>query len=189
MNDKNACYQYVIPVVLIFVMLMTRFSHFGSAVSLPDASLAVFFIAGLFGSGFGIFGVLIIEAVLIDYIAIKFFGVTDFCISPAYNFLILGYAAIWGIGWFSRKYLTLGFGDTLKIFLASVCAASTAYFISNGSFYLLSGKFGILSWEGYIEQFCRYYSMYVSSTLIYIMSALALIKLSYSLRNNVTARS
>jgi len=189
MTEMKTRFHYVLPVILGFFMLITRFSHFGSAVSLPDASLAIFFLAGLIGSGFGTFGILIIEAVLIDYIAISYFGVTDFCISPAYNFLILGYAILWGIGWFSQKFLQLGFGDTLKIFLISVIAASAAYFISNGSFYLLSGKFGVLSWDNYIDQFCRYYSMYVSSTLIYIMSALGLIKLSYIFKNSITVRS
>jgi hypothetical protein len=189
MIEKNISYHYVISIILIVVMLITRFSHFGSAIALPDASLAVFFLSGLLGNGFGIIGILIIEAVLIDYIAINYFGVPDFCISPAYNFLILGYAAISGIGWFSRRFLLLGFDDTLKMFLAAIVAASTAYFISNGSFYLLSGKFGVLSWDGYAQQFCRYYSMYVSSTLIYIMGALAVIKLSYLVRSQVTARS
>jgi hypothetical protein len=189
MFSKTTLHQYLLPVLLILSMMMTRSSHFGSPFSLPDASLAVYFMAGLSGCGFGIFGLLIIEAVLIDYLAISYFGISDFCISPAYNFLLLSYAGMWSGGWISRKYLALGFSDTVKVFAVGIFATTVAYVISNGSFYVISGNFGELTWSGYFEQFCRYYSMYVVSTSIYIMSALGLLKLSYLIRHTVIARS
>ena len=57
----------VIFVALATLMAATRFNHFGSAVSLPDASLAVFFLGGLYLSrsargSMMIFAALILEA-------------------------------------------------------------------------------------------------------------------------------
>lgn len=38
----------LIGLTLAALMALTRYGHFGSAVSLPDASLAVFFLAGFY---------------------------------------------------------------------------------------------------------------------------------------------
>ena len=74
----------LVAITLIIIMALTRFGHVGSAFSLPDASLAVFFLAGFTVSGLGFLVLLLLEAGLIDYLAITQFNVSDFCMSPAY---------------------------------------------------------------------------------------------------------
>ena len=83
----------VIALLLAAVMAATRFHHFGSAISLPDASLAIFFLAGFYLRSPLLFAGFLAEAALVDYLAITYGGVSDWCISPAYVFLIPTYAS------------------------------------------------------------------------------------------------
>ncbi len=167
----------VFPTILAGLMALTRFHHFGSAYALPDASLAVFFFAGLYVNRLSFFGLLLLSAGLIDYVAITKFSVSDFCISPAYLFLIPTYAALWLGGKFSRQYSLSQAADTLKVFTVATLAVTIAYLLSNGSFYLLSGRFGNYSWQGYFDQAIRYFPQYASATLLYIVIGLVVVKL------------
>ncbi len=152
---------------LCLLMAATRFEHFGSITTLPDASLAIFFFGGLYLRNTEWFVLLLIEAVFIDFIAIQYGGVGDFCISPAYAFLIPTYGVLWASGTFSRRFNLFtanGFLAASSIFILSV---SIAFLISNSSFYLLSGKVTDISWTQYIDQVQRYYSRYLLSALVY----------------------
>lgn len=157
------------PGAVAFMALMaaTRFHHFGTPFALPDASLAIFFLAGLWLGGRYLFAALLIEAGLIDYLAITKLGVSDFCVSQAYIFLIPTYAAMWLGGKWCRQLKDLAPITLVKQFAALVVATSSAFLISNGSFYLLSGHYANADWGQYIERFVMYYPPYLASTLVY----------------------
>ncbi len=161
-------------IALITLMAATRFHHFGSALSLPDASLAVFFLAGLWFSGMTLFMILLLEAGLIDYLAISQFGVSDFCISPAYVFLIPTYAAVWFGGQYSKKFNDLKFSHLCIRLVVLVTTISLAFLISNGSFYLLSDKYPVLDWSEYSLRFLQYYPPYLQYAVIYVVAIYAL---------------
>lgn len=170
-----------IKTVLPLVALMggTRMHHFGDAFSLPDASLAVFFLAGLFFSSRAFFGALLLEAGLLDYVAISHFDVSDFCISPAYAFLIPTYFAMWFGGRLSANFQSMqGSEFTLSIpAMATLFAATTsAYLISNSSFYLLSDNIPQRDFSHYVAQFSQYYSSYVGYALMYVIVGFAAVK-------------
>jgi len=99
---------------LAALMAATRFNHFGSAVSLPDASYAVFFLGGLYltrsaSMSVAAFIALILEAGWIDYYATSVQGVADWCMSPAYWFLIPTYASLWLVGrWVASRNAVKG---------------------------------------------------------------------------------
>lgn len=171
------------------LMAFTRSSHFGSAFSLPDASLAVFFLAGTTAYGVRFFSVLLLEAGIIDYVAINHFGVSDFCISPAYACLILAYLVMWLVGDYCKALLRLNFADTLKVFGLIFIAASGAFFISNGSFYLFSGRFGQLSMHEFLHQAGDYYPGYVGSALLYIIISVAIARLWSLSQTQLTVES
>lgn len=162
---------------LMTVMAMTRFGHFGSAVTLPDASLAVFFLAGFGVNPLWFFGVLLLEAGLIDYVAVSQYNVSDFCLSPAYLFLIPAYGVMWFAGRHCQRYVNLGFTGSLKTFGLSLLATTLAFILSNTSFYGLSDKIGERSISHFLVQFGRYYPAYLSSTMLYLALALVFIKL------------
>ncbi|NOR81177.1 MAG: hypothetical protein GQ529_10160 [Methyloprofundus sp.] len=169
--------KYLTLSALALLMALTRSDHFGSAISLPDASLAVFYLAGIFTGGVMSFVLLLTEAALLDYIAITHWQVSDYCISPAYVFLIPTYAVMLFAGRWSAKYATFNSRDLSRQFIYLLVAASTAFLISNGSFYLLSGKFPELSLIQYAERVAKYYPAYISSTLIYSLTILLFSKL------------
>ena len=174
--------RLVFPLTLMAIMALTRFHHFGSAFSLPDASLAVFFLAGLGLSNPRFFALLLIEAGLIDYLAITQFSVSDFCISPAYVCLVPTYAVMWFAGRYCKPHIALDFGDTLKTFGWAATATIAAFVVSNGSFYLFSGSFGELSWDKYLLQTTQYLPSYLSATLLYVVMGLAIAKLMKAAR-------
>jgi hypothetical protein len=169
---------------LITLMLATRAhsNHFGSPITLPDASLAVFFMAGLWFGGLRLFAVLLLEAALIDYVAITKMGVSDYCVSPAYVFLIPTYAALFFAGRFAARFKTLQAPDLLMQTGLLVGATTVAFIISNGSFYVLSGRFPDLNWVEYFGRVTQYYSPYLSSTLIYSIVIVAVVKVIAAFR-------
>ncbi len=169
------------PLALVGLMLATRFHHFGDSISLPDASLAVFFLAGLWGGGWKFFTILLVEAGLIDYVAISQFSVSDYCISLAYGFLIPTYASLWLAGRYCARFKTLQLTELMIQFGMLFAATTIAFTISNGSFYLLSGKFADLSWVEYTSRAAQYYLPYVTSTLIYTVVIFAIVKIVSSL--------
>ena len=104
MNVITTKQQFVLLALFALLMAATRFHHFGSALFLPDASLAVFFLAGFYLSGVMALAVLLLEAGLIDYLAITMGGVSDWCVTPAYWFLIPTYACLWcGGRWYAGR--------------------------------------------------------------------------------------
>ena len=170
--------------VLAALMAATRFNHFGSAVSLPDASYAVFFLGGLYLSRFArvsvaVFSVLIIEAGLIDYYATSVQGISDWCMSPAYWFLIPTYGSLWLVGrWFAFRNAmqehSLEGKALIGLGLAAWAASSFAFVFSNATFYLFSGRFAEMSATEYASRVAQYYVSYVSMALLYIACAVAI---------------
>ena len=186
--------QIGIFAALVLLMAATRFySHFGSAVSLPDASLAVFFLAGFYLARLAwpaavAFVFLLLAAGGVDYYAIAIRGVSDECISPAYWFLIPTYACLWYAGrWFAARqqmsWASLGL-------LAAVAWGSTtaAFLISNTSFYLLTALVPNPSLLQYAKGIVEYYPPYLLCTLLYLACATVLHVLLVNLGNN-TAHS
>ncbi len=160
--------------LLAGIMLATRFHHFGSVTHLPDASLAVFFLAGFYLRRAVYMVPLMGLAGGIDYLATQHMGVSDYCMSPAYGFLIPTYAAMWfGGRWYSDRH-TMTITSLAPLALALLISASVAFLISNGSFYLFSGRFPDMSWGEYAGRVSIYYLPYMSAAIFYVaLAALA----------------
>ena len=160
--------QTIILGLLGLLMAATRYHHFGTALHLPDASLAVFFAAGFYLPQRKLLPLLLAEAALIDWVAITIGGTSDWCVSPAYVFLIPTYASLWfGGRWYANRHC-LSWSSAIPLVLVLTLAASAAFLISNGSFYLLSGRFPDLSWVQYGERVARYYGSYVGNAYAYV---------------------
>ena len=146
-----------VGLALALAMALTRFHHFGSPLQLlPDASLAVFLLGGFYLRRAGWFGGYLALAALVDYLAIAYGGVSDWCVTPAYAFLVPAYGCAWGAGlWYARRGATgwRAFGPLLGALLAGV---SAAFAVSNAGFYLFSGYFSDMSWTEYAARVARY---------------------------------
>jgi len=160
------------PMALMALMAATRVHHFGSAFSLPDASLAAFFLAGMLVNSRVLLAVLLVEAGLLDYLAINQFGVSDYCVTPAYIFLIPTYATLWFAGRRS-KLLSWPLPFTL---LVATAATSAAFIISNTGFFLFSHYFTATPMLEYAHSVAKYYPPYLASALFYTVAGLLVIK-------------
>jgi hypothetical protein len=179
MNIKQWLHAEYLPVFLIGLMTLTRYHHFGDVLHLPDASLAVFFLAGFYRKK-ALLGFLLVLAALIDYVAIEN-GTSGWCVSPAYVFLIPAYAVMWFAGRYCSTFKAMKIAELIKSAGLITLATSAAFAISNGSFYLFSGRYADLSWGQYFSRVAQYYPAYVGSVLIYGVIGLALVKLIKSL--------
>lgn len=180
---------------LAALMAATRFDHFGSAVALPDASLAVFFLGGLYLARsarvtVAAFIALILEAGLIDYYATSVQGISDWCMTPAYWFLVPTYGSLWLVGrWFVLRQSMEGKG-LIGLAMVAWAACSFAFMFSNATFYLFSERFADMSALEYASRVAQYYGSYVSVALLYIACAVALhIALDIMVKQRERARS
>lgn len=166
--------QALIALGLVALMAATRTHHFGSALHLPDASLAVFLLAGFLVASPLLFGTLLLEAGALDYVAITQLGVSDYCVTPAYWFLIPTYAVLW----FSGRYYARIHQHSLRSLRTfagiAFAAVSVAFLISSGAFYLFSGRSPGMSLTEYSARIAQYYVPYLTSAVVYLIPAVLL---------------
>lgn len=169
--------------MLALLMSATRFHHEGTAFALPDASLAVFFLAGAFLPRSRAFFLLLGLAFIIDYLAVTALGVRDYCFSPAYAFLVPTYAVMWfGGRWFYHRLSDQSWKYKALIFWVSLAVpASLAFLISNGSFFWFSGKVASVSLMEYAMGLADGYLPYVGATLLYAILGLGVVALMHNL--------
>jgi hypothetical protein len=178
---------------LALAMALTRFNHFGSSVSLPDASLAVFFLGGLYLSKFSgarwVFVALLLEAALVDYYAITMGGTSDWCVTPAYGFLAFAYSAMWFAGnWFAPRHAPTG-RSLFEILVVVTAATTLAFVISNVSFFLFSGRYAQMSAFEYASRVVQYLGSYVAVALMYVACAVAAHRVVLLLKGKVSSGS
>lgn len=178
---------------LVALMAATRYNHFGSGIALPDASLAVFLLAGFFMArqrlaALAAFIFLLLEAGGVDYYAIALQGTSDWCFSPAYWFLIPTYGVLFFAGrWYAPRVQNSA--KSFAEFIGVSClASSAAFFISNASFYLFSGKFADLSMTQYADRVAQFYLPYMSSSLMYLTIAGAIYAILSNLRTSAATQ-
>lgn len=169
----------ILAMLMAFLMLLTRGSHVLTHVSLPDASLALLLIGGLYLRKALWFGFFIVLATLIDFGAAAVDSIQAFCLTPGYWGMLPTYAAMWLAGvWLSTQQDRL---NLVKFSLASLLATLAAFVISTQTYYLFSGRFPA---EGVIESMqhgWEYLPSYAGFTLMYLtvfwLMAKALVKL------------
>lgn len=155
------------------LMLATRFHHFGTALHLPDASMALFFLGGLYLRRHWQFAVFIVLAVAIDWIAIEHAGVSDFCVTPAYSFLLPAYAVLWYGGRLYADRLQPSWRSMTGAALVALACASLSFAISNGAFYWLGGRYANPYVAEYLARAWQWGPLFVRTTLAYVVVALA----------------
>jgi hypothetical protein len=167
--------------ILAMVMLATRVNHFAA---LPDASWAVFFVAGYYlrGNARWAFPLLMALAVLIDFFVITSQGIdfwSHYCVSIAYWFLVPAYLVLWMGGSVLRSvYRGLGLREVSLLAGALVASVSVSYLLSNGSYYWLSDTWlaagQLRSFGGWVENLGDWYLPYLRTTALYVGIAAAI---------------
>lgn len=158
--------EFFLILVLSFLMILTRGSHITTLYSLPDASLALFLIGGIYLGNIRFFITFFLLGLFIDFGAAALDPNLGFCLTKGYWGLIPAYASLWVSGYFlnQRKFL-----QKLSIFIPFVSiAVILAFLISTQTYYLFSGRFGNPSILESILHGWDYLPQYFLSSFTYI---------------------
>jgi hypothetical protein len=171
MNKLPVSRPLPVAVALAALMLATRSHHFATPMHLPDASWAVFFLAGALLPGWRPLAALLGLAALVDYVSITFGGVSAYCVSPAYVALIPAYGALYAAGhWYARDHRAAL--STLPRFgAAALVGATLCELLSSGAFYVFSGRFADLALAEFGARFVRYFPQALSGIALYLGAA------------------
>jgi hypothetical protein len=153
---------------LALLMAATRSHHFATALHLPDASWAVFFLAGFYLRPLWMFPALMALAGVSDYMAIAWFGVSDFCMSPAYGFLLPAYGALWIAGrWYARRH-RFALSTLIPLATSVLLGAAVCEIISSGGFYFFSGRFAETSLVEFGVRLAKYFPPSLESLVFWM---------------------
>ena len=157
--------HFGIAVAITFFMLLTRGSHVLTAVSLPDASLVLFLLGGLFLKRAGWFAIFFVLTAVIDFGAAALDPAQGFCLTNGYWGLIPAYGTMWLGGlWLSAKQDAFA---AIPYVATGLIATLMAFVISTQTYYLFSGRFpnnGVLEtmkygWD-YLPSYLGFTAMY-----------------------------
>lgn len=173
-NNSNKIAMLAIGSLLLVLMVMTRGNHFMSSVNLPSASIAVFFLAGLYLSRISAFWFFYITSIVIDLSVSYSKGDFGSCITNTYPLLAFSYGAVFYAGRLLSVSVATGLSTTLalKTLLVLFIGTSVAFVISNGSYYWFSGNYVEPNWQEYTARFAKYYPSYILRPLYYVVPAL-----------------
>lgn len=156
---------------LALLMAATRLNHFGAV---PDASWAVFFLAGFYlaGAARWAFPALMVLAVAVDYVVITSSGLSfwsHYCVSPGYWFLLPAHFALWAAGAGLRRF-GQGRAPRLLAGLAPAVLLGTAacHLFAQGGFYWLSSSVADPTLAGWAKNYADWFLPYLGTTALYV---------------------
>lgn len=173
MLNLTARQQIAISLVLVLLMLLTRSHHWASIHSLPDASWAIFFLLGVYVRALWVVPALIAASVGIDYAAITWGGVSDFCVSPAYWLLIPAYLALFAGGRFYARGHSLSLLGLFRLAGVALAVVAVAELLTSGGFYFFSGRFAEPTLAGFVPRFATYFPHMLGTFMLYLGVAAA----------------
>lgn len=160
--------QLAIGIALALLMALTRSHHWATLHALPDASWAVFFLAGVYLRPFWVAPVLMLGAALADYVAITWGGVSGFCVSPAYWLLIPAYGALFLAGRVYARHHRLSWSALPWLLGCALAGAVLAELFSSGGFYFFSGRFAEPGLAEFIPRLVKYFPHMLSTMAAYL---------------------
>lgn len=173
-NSSHSNHVFIaVFALLTLLMLATRTHHFASLNHLPSASIAIFFLAGMYLRNIKSFWFFYILSVTIDLASSYYRGQFGDCITTSYPALVFSYGVMFTAGFYAQPNWLKHAWQTniIRVCIALFVASSIAFFISNGSYYTLSGKFSDLSWAEYAGRVDKYYVKSISNPVFYVCSA------------------
>jgi hypothetical protein len=159
----------LIGIGLTAIIILTRSSHFGTNFLLPDATLAALFLIGMLMKKIRWLTIAICVAFTVDFYALGFAGISDYCMSLGYWGLIPTYTMVWGVGRFLAKQNQ---PFALSLFIpAAVFSTSLAFILSNSFWYVFSDKVNSLTLVEFSMRVAQYFAPYLGYTMLYLTVA------------------
>ena len=148
---------------LIFLMFLTRGSHFLTEFSIPDASLIIFLCLGLLIPSILLFCVFFILTAVIDFGSGFFDNSLAFCLTDGYWGLIPTYLVMFLAGMLIKNY-DIKFNT---FFVVVFVSTTLAFIISTNTYYMFSDRFGSPSFFKSIQYGWNYFPAYLIPNLVY----------------------
>ena len=167
MLDLSPRTRLAIGIALALLMAVTRGHHF-SQINLPSAAWAVFFLAGALLPARWAFPALFLEAVAIDLLAITWGGVSDWCVTRAYGFLLPAYGALWLGG---RVYARLhrdAWSSLARLVACALVASFASELLSSGGFWFFSGRYPEPTLAGFLPRLAAFYPPALQGLALYL---------------------
>jgi hypothetical protein len=168
MSSLESRRQLYVGLFLICLMMATRGHHFASIYHLPDASWAVFFLAGAYLRPSWTFYALCTLAVAIDWAAITWGGVSSFCVTLAYVMLLPAYGSLWlGGRWHARHHRKSSVA-LLPLIGSVLVSACTAEILSSGSFYFFGGRLATPVFADFLRREIEFFPAMLETMALYV---------------------
>lgn len=166
-------HQIAIGLLLAVFMTLTRSHHFATLHNLADASWAVFFLAGIYlRSAWPLPGFFALSWGL-DVAATTWGDVSDFCMTPAYIFLLPAYASLWLAGrWYAKRH-QFAWRTVIPLSISIMAGLTLCELFSGGGFYFFSGRIAETSVAEFGEQLLKYFPLYIETFVFYLGIAVA----------------
>jgi len=179
--------RFAVFTLLALLMAATRFNHAGSAWLPPDASWAVFFVGGFYlaRQWRWALGMLLIEAVGSDVLAIRHYGISNYCATLAYWFIVPAYSVLWLGGAWLRRHYQQAAPDLARLGASLLLSVTLCYLLTNGSSYWLSGHIEHPDLSGWWSHFTRWYGRFLMVPCVYVGIA-ALVHVAFTHRSPAT---
>jgi hypothetical protein len=168
----------VVAVALVVLMAATRIHHFGVGTILPDASIAVFFLAGMLLGRPMVLVAFLVEAAILDQLAFTLAGVSDWCFTPAYAALPPAYAALFLAGRASAGPIELEPRRVSHVALNLALGIVAFFAVSNLGFWAASGYFSGMPLGDYADAVLKYLPPYLATGFAYSAAFLAVLGLA-----------
>lgn len=168
MHSLSSLQQASVGLLLILLMIATRGHHVATLQHLPSASWAVFFLAGFYLRPAWALPVLLALAGILDFAAITWGGVSNFCVTPAYGFLIPAYGSLWlaGRGYARRHRAQL---NTLLPFAGYAMGGALACeLFSSGGFYFYGGRYDAPTLAEFASRLLQYFPGSLENLAFYL---------------------
>lgn len=165
--------RYAVFAVLLLLMVGTRFSHAGSTWGLPDASWAVLFLGGFYLAREWRWSLttLFVAAVGVDCLAIRYYGISDYCVTLAYWFIVPAYSLLWlGGAWLRRKYRRVPL-DLARLLASFVVSMTLCFLLTHSAFYWLGARVGKPSLAEWWSVFTEWYAYFLAVPALYVGAA------------------
>lgn len=154
---------------LAALMAVTRSGHLGTAWSPPDASWAVLYLGGFYFQRECRWALptLLGIAVAVDFIFIRDFGDSSYCVTLAYVFMVPAYGLLWLGGVWMRRVYRHDLADLVRWVASLGIAASLCFLLTNASFYWLGGRIPAPTPGGWWRNFTQWYAGFIGVPFVY----------------------
>lgn len=180
-------HQAAIGLGLAALLIATRGQHFATLHSLPGASWAVFFLAGIYLRPLWALPALLALTWFLDFAAFTWGGASGFCLTSAYVFLLPAYAALWLAGrWYAARH-RFAWATLMPLAASVFVGAAVCELFSSGGFYFFSGRFAEPTVAEFGTRLAKYFPPYLGSLVFYVGIAAVVHALLGLTRNSTDA--